>query len=65
MLLKLWFSRSASSSVLEKVQRRFTKCIAGLGNLSYPERLRELNALHYATEGFTPTWYLFLNARMV
>jgi hypothetical protein len=32
-------------AVLERVQRRFTKRIAGLGNLSYSERLHELNAL--------------------
>jgi ribonuclease P/MRP protein subunit RPP40 len=39
-------------AVLEKVQRRFTKCIAGLDNLSYPERLRELNALTLSNRRF-------------
>jgi hypothetical protein len=32
-------------AVLERIQRRFTKRIAGLSNLTYTERLHELNAL--------------------
>jgi hypothetical protein len=33
------------SDALEKVQRRFTKCISGLHDLPYPDRLDRLHAL--------------------
>ena len=36
-------------SLLEKVQRKWTKQISGLDNLSYPERLRSLNL--YSVQG--------------
>ena len=32
-----------SSDLLERIQRRFTKCIVGLGRLSYTDRLQHLS----------------------
>jgi hypothetical protein len=37
-------------NAVERVQRRFTKKLAGMGNLSYPERLNVLHALSLEKE---------------
>ena len=38
-------SLAKDAEIIERVQRRFTKCLRGMQNVSYKERLHTLNAL--------------------
>ena len=52
-------------NVIEKVQRRYTKYLHGMSNLSYDDRLKQLGHYLWNKEGNLPIWYLRIRHWMV